>query len=171
MGVTRLWRNMYITGDLPFSRSFLSCSSVGINNYPHATRIVPWVEFVGAISVLCYPESERCGTADIASGSGPLQHPTTTLAICAVTVCQFPFHALPSPPPGFRNWYTNYLDYQADPRPVGAQSLGRLRSPTKRSSCLYRRTALVSRGLLTRTGLATRRARNRSPPPRSRWRP
>ena len=45
------------------------------------------MELVGAISVGDY-ESERCGATDIASGSGPLPHPTTTLTIFAVTVCE-----------------------------------------------------------------------------------
>ena len=85
------WRcyNMYLTGDSSPPRVlfflFFPCSSVGESTTRTQHRLSLGVELVGAISVLGVYESERCGAADKASGSGPLPHPTTTLAICAVT--------------------------------------------------------------------------------------
>ena len=76
---------LYITGDLPFP-CFFPCSSVGESTTRMQHRLSLGVELVGAISVLVVYESERCGAADMESGSGPLPHPTTTLAICAVTI-------------------------------------------------------------------------------------
>ena len=82
--------NMYLSGDSPpplvlFFLFFL-CSSVGKSTTRTQHRLSLGVELVGAISVLGVYESERCAAADMASGSGPLPHPTTTLAICAVTL-------------------------------------------------------------------------------------
>ena len=89
------WRcyNMYLTGDssppLVLFFLFFPCSSVGKSTTRTQHRLSLGVELVGAIIVLGVYESERCGAADTASGSGPLPHPTTTLAICAVTVLSF----------------------------------------------------------------------------------
>ena len=85
------WRchNMYLAGDssppLVLLPPFFPCSSVGQSTTRTQHRVSLGVELVGAISVLVVYESERCGAADMESGSGPLPHPTTTLAICAVT--------------------------------------------------------------------------------------
>ena len=83
---------MYLTGDssppLVLFFLFFLCSSVGQSTTRTQHRLSLGVELVGAISVFRVYESERCGAADMASGSGPLPHPTTTLAICAVTVLE-----------------------------------------------------------------------------------
>ena len=75
------------------------------------------------------PEAE-VGTAGARVEEVGAVGPAVPAGSAVEQVCQFPFHALPSPP-GFRNWYTNYLDYQADPRPVGAQALGEAAGPER----------------------------------------
>ena len=80
------------------------------------------------------PEAEvgvQVGTAGARVEEVGAVGPAVPAGSAVEQVCQFPFHALPSPPPGFRNWYTNYLDYQADPRPVGAQALGEAAEPER----------------------------------------
>ena len=93
---------MYLTGDssppLVLFFLFFLCSSVGEPTTRTQHRLSLGVELVGAISVLVVYESERCGVADMESGSGPLPHPTMTLAICAVPVLsQLTDYVLPYP--------------------------------------------------------------------------
>ena len=65
--------------------SVLPCISVGKPaTHSHFTLSIG-VELVGAISVLCDCESNRCEVADRESGCETIPHPTTTLAINAVT--------------------------------------------------------------------------------------
>ena len=65
--------------------SFFPCISVGKPaTYTHFTLSIG-VELVGAISVLGDCESDRCEVADMESSHETIPHPTTTLAIYAVT--------------------------------------------------------------------------------------
>ena len=80
---------LVLNGEIPPSFCsflfFFPCISVGKPaTHTHYTFSIG-VKLVGAISVLGDYESERCEVVDMESGREPLPHPTTTLAIYAVT--------------------------------------------------------------------------------------